>query len=142
MCQLKLTRSLGRNFITHQDLNNVDDDGVLLFERKSLKDIQDPTNRKALDPSNRKDLQEGSILFNMFNSIIGGMDRNIYDRSPSNIVPLPKKMKKKTLEYADRFSSLTYPEPILLHFPPMPPEHSYLTTKVISFCTKELTLAR
>lgn len=119
----------GRKYFTFSDLNSVSiEDGSLLKTR-------------AKDAYGQ--LDQTSKLAVLFDLVVSGMEAEILNRQhESESAPLitsepvasksalKRKKKKNTHQFIKKFASATDFLPILSHFPPMPPEHSYLTTKV------------
>lgn len=123
----------GRKFLTFSDLNCVSiEDGSLI--RKRARDAYGQ-------------LDQTSLLSVLFDLVVSGMEIDIFDRQhdpeSSSAVhvngepvasksALKRRKKKNTQQFTKKFVSVTDSPLILSHFPPMPPEHSYLTTKVFT----------
>ena len=91
-------------------------------------------------------LDQTSLLSVLFDLVVSGMEIDIFnhqrDPEPSSSAlhvngepaasksALKRRKKKNTQQFTKKFVSVTDSPLILSHFPPMPPEHSYLTTKV------------
>lgn len=108
--------------MTFSDLNSISiEDGTLLKGR----------SRDAYEL-----LDQNSVLTALFDLVSAGFDNDLFQSSADQTITdhessrTKKKKKKNTQQFSRKYLSYVDEEPIPSHFPPMPPEHSYLTTKV------------